>query len=53
VKGFEREQDRQKEGVVKRWIRAVNHHGEFGRWVFLICRDPQRLRENIRQATIG
>lgn len=48
VKGFEREQDRQKEGVVKRWIRTVNHHGEFGRWAFLICRDPRRWRENMK-----
>jgi len=48
VKGFEREQDRQKEGAAKRWIQAINHHGEFGRWAFLICRDPRRLRENLR-----
>jgi type III restriction enzyme len=31
VKGFETEQDRQKEAAAKRWVRAVNHHGEFGR----------------------
>jgi type III restriction enzyme len=31
VKGFESEQDRQKEIAAKRWIKAVNHHGEFGK----------------------
>lgn len=43
VKGFETEQDRQKEAAAQRWVRAVNHHGEFGRWVFLVCRNPGQL----------
>jgi len=37
IKGFETEQDRQKETAAKRWVRAVNIHGEFGRWVFALC----------------
>lgn len=28
VKGFETEQDRQKEVAARRWVRASNHHGE-------------------------
>jgi type III restriction enzyme len=44
VKGFETEQDRQKEAAAKRWVRAVNHHGEFGRWAFALCKDPRQLR---------
>ena len=44
VKGFETEQDRQKEAAALRWVRAVNHHGEFGRWAFALCKDPGRLR---------
>ena len=44
IKGFESEQDRQKEVAARRWVRAVNHHGEFGHWQFLICREPGRLR---------
>ncbi|RKY70344.1 MAG: hypothetical protein DRQ14_09125 [Candidatus Latescibacterota bacterium] len=44
VKGFETEGDRQKEAAAKRWVRAVNHHGEFGRWEFVVCKDPRRLR---------
>ena len=53
VKGFEREQDRQKEGAAKRWIRAVNHHGEFGRWAFVVCRDPRRLKETLREIELA
>jgi type III restriction enzyme len=48
VKGFEREQDRQKEIAARRWIRAVNHHGEFGRWEFLVCKHPSALPEQLR-----
>jgi len=44
VKGFETEQDRQKKAAALRWVRAVNHHGEFGRWAFALCKDPGRLR---------
>jgi type III restriction enzyme len=44
IKGFETEQDRQKETAALRWVRAVNHHGEFGRWAFALCKDPGRLR---------
>jgi len=44
VKGFETEQDRQKEAAAKRWVRAVNHHGEFGRWAFALCKDPRQLK---------
>lgn len=50
VKGFETEQDRAKEVAARRWVRAVNHHGEFGRWDFRICRDPLRLSSVIRDA---
>jgi type III restriction enzyme len=47
VKGFEGEQDRQKEIAAKRWVRAVNHHGEFGRWVFVLCKNPAQLEQNL------
>ncbi len=50
VKGFETEQDRQKETAAQRWVRAVNHHGEFGRWVFCVCREPSRVRNVIAKA---
>jgi len=44
VKGFETDQDRQKEAATRRWVRAVNHHGEFGRWAFAVCKDPAGLK---------
>jgi len=49
VKGFETEQDRQKEVAAKRWVRAVNHHGEFGKWSFVICKNPRKLEELLQQ----
>ncbi len=50
VKGFESEQDRQKESSAKRWVRAVNNHGEFGRWVFCVWRRPAQVDQIIKQA---
>jgi type III restriction enzyme len=44
VKGFSTDQDRQKEVAARRWVRAVNHHGELGQWAFAVCRDPAQLR---------
>jgi type III restriction enzyme len=50
VKGFATEQDRQKEAAARRWVRAVNHHGEFGRWMFVVCRDPRKVRHALLRA---
>jgi type III restriction enzyme len=49
VKGFETEQDRQKETAALRWVKAVNYHGEFGKWAFAVCRDPRRLESVLQQ----
>lgn len=49
VKGFETDKDRQKEIAARRWVRAVNHHGEFGRWEFAICRNPAQLRSVLEE----
>jgi len=49
VKGFETEQDRQKEVAAKRWVRAVNHHGELGRWLFCVCKDPRQVAHLLRE----
>jgi type III restriction enzyme len=48
VKGYETEQTRAKHEGAKRWVRAVNHWGREGRWDFLVCRDPQRLGQELR-----
>ncbi|MCX7981239.1 MAG: hypothetical protein N3A68_09435, partial [Bacteroidia bacterium] len=53
VKGFETDQDRQKEAAAHRWVRAVNHHGELGKWVFCVCKTPARVREQIGSAVIN
>jgi len=47
VKGFESEKDRAKEIAAQRWASAVNHHGEFGKWVLVVCRDPRTSNETL------
>jgi len=47
VKGFESEQDRQKKGAAERWVKAVNRHGEFGKWAFTVCRRPAYLKDQL------
>ncbi len=47
VKGFETEQDRQKETAAHRWVRAVNHHGEFGQWAFMVCKNPREIKRQL------
>jgi type III restriction enzyme len=49
VKGFETEQDRQKELAAIRWIKAVNHHAEFGCWEFVICKNPNKLKKTFKE----
>jgi type III restriction enzyme len=53
IKGFTTEQDRQKEAAARRWRRAVNHHGEFGRWAFLVSNAPQQLPALLRALGAG
>ena len=50
VKGYEDEQDRQKETAARRWVRAVNRHGEFGKWAFALCTQPGWTKEKLAQA---
>lgn len=47
IKGEEREKDRAKHQAARRWISAVNHWGQLGRWAFLVCPDPQQLPTQI------
>jgi type III restriction enzyme len=49
IKGFESEQDRQKYAAAQRWVRAVNRHGGFGRWAFVVCKNPWQLPEVLRE----
>ena len=34
-----------KHQAAKRWVSAVNHWGRLGEWDFLVCLEPQTLRE--------
>jgi type III restriction enzyme len=43
MKGMEREQDRAKYAAAEKWVRAVNNHGGFGTWAFMVCKEPNRL----------
>ena len=49
VKGFESEQDRAKQVLAQRWVRAVNHHGGFGTCALAVCRDPHTLLSLLEQ----
>ena len=51
IKGFETEQDRAKHAGAQRWASAVSNWGRLGKWVFRVCRDPQRLRHEL--ASLG
>jgi hypothetical protein len=31
--------------ATQRWVSAVNHHGEFGKWALVVCREPRELGE--------
>ncbi|HEX5436984.1 MAG TPA: hypothetical protein VFW98_07490, partial [Gemmatimonadaceae bacterium] len=48
IKGQEDEQDRAKHQAAQRWVSAVNNWGREGRWAFHVCRNPQRLGEEVR-----
>jgi type III restriction enzyme len=53
IKGYEREQDRAKWTAAQKWVRAVNHHGGFGRWDLLVCKDPNKLRDMLEKYGTG
>lgn len=51
LKGFEREQDRTKEASARRWVKAVNYHGGFGKWAWAVAQHPREI-ENILERTV-
>lgn len=48
IKGQVHAETTVKHEAAKRWVRAVNHWAELGRWDFLVCWNPQRLGDEIR-----
>ncbi len=47
IKGKSHEDTDAKHQAARRWVSAVNHWGRLGEWDFLVCREPQRLAEEI------
>jgi hypothetical protein len=45
IKGHETKQDRAKYAAAEKWVRAVNYHGGFGTWAFMVCRAPNQHGE--------
>jgi type III restriction enzyme len=51
IKGYEDEDARVRQQAARRWVAAVNHWGKLGSWRFHVCRDPQRLEQELRGLT--
>ncbi len=47
IKGVEDEQDRAKHQSAQRWVAAVNHWGQLGKWAFAVCYDPYVLPQQL------
>lgn len=43
VKGQDSQKDRTKRGFLDEWVKAVNHKGGFGKWVWAVSTDPKDL----------
>jgi type III restriction enzyme len=50
VKGQTMAETEAKHQAAKRWVSAVNHWAQLGRWDFVVCWDPQKLRQSLRQS---
>ena len=48
VKGQPHPETEAKHEAAKRWVAAVNHWGQLGRWYFDVCWDPQKLAGKLR-----
>lgn len=47
VKGIQDSDAGAKHQAAKRWISAVNHWGQLGKWDFLVCRNPRSLSKDL------
>lgn len=47
IKGKQYEDTDAKQQAAKRWVSAVNYWARLGEWDFLVCREPQRLAEDL------
>ena len=52
IKGQETSQDRTKREFLDEWVKAVNEHGEFGKWARAVSRNPGDVAEILQQLSI-
>lgn len=50
VKGQDTQQDRTKREFLDEWVRAVNTHGGFGRWIWMVSKNPKDIEEIIENS---
>lgn len=48
TKGQDNEQNKTKRAYLDEWCRAVNQHGGFGKWKWIVSFDPNDLQEKIQ-----
>jgi type III restriction enzyme len=49
TKGWKTETDRTKQAAADRWVKAVNNHGGFGRWLFQMVEEPANIPDLLRR----
>jgi type III restriction enzyme len=49
TKGQESDQDKTKRASLDEWVKAVNEHGEFGKWGWAVSRSPGDVAEILHQ----
>jgi len=50
TKGRETDEDRIKQKALDEWIRAVNAHGGFGHWKWVVARTPKEIYDILLQS---
>ncbi|HEU4638716.1 MAG TPA: hypothetical protein VFS84_07665 [Candidatus Binatia bacterium] len=50
-KGQATDQDKAKRAFLDEWVKAVNEHGGFGRWVWAVSRRPGDVVQILEQAS--
>ena len=53
VKGKETEQDKTKRSFLKEWVDALNAHGGFGRWAWVVSYNPSDIHDILAKVDAG
>ena len=51
TKGQESDQDKTKRAALDEWVKAVNEHGEFGKWGRAVSRSPGNVAEILHRTS--